>query len=67
MFFPDINTKSSKKVLAKIIKEVYLTNNLVIKLLISIDIIVSENINIIISKKSRYIRSYSTNIPVKIS
>jgi hypothetical protein len=48
-------------------REVYLTNNLVVKLLISIDIIVPENINIIISKKSEYIRSYNTNIPVKIS
>ena len=48
-------------------REVYLTNNLVVKLLISIDIIVPENINIIISKKSGYIRSYSTNILVKVS
>jgi hypothetical protein len=67
MFFPDIDTKFGKKILAKIIKKVYLTNNLVIKLLISIDIIIPENINIIIFKKSRYIRSYSTNIPVKVS
>jgi hypothetical protein len=59
MFFLNIDTKSGKKVLAKIIKEIYLTNNLIVKLLISIDII--------ISKKSGYIRSYNTNIPVKIS
>jgi hypothetical protein len=59
--------KSSKEVLAKIIKEIYLTNNLVVKLLISIDIIVPENINIIISKKAGYIKSYSTNITIEVS
>jgi hypothetical protein len=59
--------KSSKEVLTKITREVYLTNNLAAKLLISIDIIVLENINIIISKKVGYIRSYSTNIIVKVS
>ena len=67
MFFPDIDIKTSKEVLAKIIKEIYLTNNLIIKLLININIIVLENINIIISKKSKYIKSYSINIPVKVS
>jgi protein-arginine kinase len=67
MFFPGMDTKSGKEVLAKITREVYLTNNLAVKLLISIDVIVPENINIIISKKAGYIRSCSTNIIVKVS
>ena len=66
MFFSNINIKSSKEVLAKIIREIYFTNNLIIKLLINIDIIISENINIIISKKSGYIKSYNTNILIKV-
>ena len=67
IFFLGIDTKSSKEVLAKITREVYLTNNLTIKLLIGIDIIVLENIDIMISKKLGYIRSYSTNILVEVS
>jgi hypothetical protein len=67
MFFLGIDTKSSKEVLAKIIREVYLTNNLAIKLLIRTNIIVPENIDIMISKKSGYIRSYGANILVKVS
>jgi len=59
--------KSSKEVLAKIIREVHITNNLAIKLLIRTNVIVLENINIMISKKLGYIRSYSTNILIKVS
>jgi hypothetical protein len=66
MFFPSID-KLGKEILAKITREVYFTNNLAIKLLIRTNIIVLENINIIISKKSGYIRSYSTNISVEVS
>ena len=57
---------SSKEVLAKITREIYLTNNPVVKLFISIDIIVPKNINIIISKKLKHIRSYSTNITIEV-
>jgi hypothetical protein len=66
IFFLGINTKSSKEVLAKIIREIHFTNNLAIKLLIRIDVIVLENINIMISKKLGYIRSYSANILIKV-
>ena len=48
-------------------REVYFTNNLAIKLLIKTDIIVLENIDIIISKKLGYIRSYRANILVEVS
>jgi hypothetical protein len=67
IFFLGTDTKSSKEVLAKIIREVYLTNNLAIKLLIGTNIIVLENIDIIISKKLGHIRSYSANILIKVS
>jgi len=67
IFFLGTDSKSGKEVLAKIMREAYITNNLAIKLLIRIDIIVSENINIIISKKLGYIRSYGANILVEVS
>jgi hypothetical protein len=67
MFFLGIDAKSGKEVLAKITREAYLTDNLAAKLLISIDVIVPENINIMISKKAGHIGSYSTNIVVKVS
>jgi len=66
MFFLGID-KSSKEILAKITREVYLANNLAAKLLIRTDVIVPENIDIIISKKSGHIRSYSTNFSVEVS
>jgi hypothetical protein len=44
---------------------VHLTNNLAIKLFISINIFVSKKINIIISKKARYIRSCEIDIKLK--
>jgi hypothetical protein len=42
-----------------------LINNLVIKLLISINVLILEKVNIIIFKKVRYIRSYKINIKLK--
>jgi hypothetical protein len=42
-----------------------LTDNLVAKLLININILIPEKVNIIISKKARYIRSYRINIKLK--
>jgi hypothetical protein len=66
MFFLGID-KSGKEILAKIIREVHLTNNLAVKLLIRTNIIVPENINIMISKKLGHIRSCGTNILVKVS
>jgi len=66
MFFLGID-KSSKEILAKITREVYLTNNLAIKLLIRTNIIVPENIDIIISKKLGHIRSYGANFFIKVS
>jgi hypothetical protein len=42
-----------------------LTNNLAIKLLISINILVPKKVDIIISKKARYIRSYKIDIKLK--
>jgi hypothetical protein len=53
-------------VLAKVTKEAYLIDNLVIRLLISIDIIILEEINILISKKLAYISSYSVKLKVKV-
>jgi hypothetical protein len=66
MFFLGID-KSSREILAKITRKVYITNNLAIKLLIRTNIIVLENINIIISKKLGHIRSCGANILVKVS
>jgi len=66
MFFLGID-KSSKEILAKITREAHLANNLAIKLLIRIDIIVLENIDIMISKKSGHIRSYSANFSIEVS
>jgi len=66
IFFLGTDSKSGKEVLAKITREVYITDNLAIKLLIRTNVIVLENINIMISKKLRYIRSYSTNILVEV-
>jgi hypothetical protein len=42
-----------------------LTNDLAIKLLISINILVFKKVNIIISKKTSYIRSYRIDIKLK--
>jgi hypothetical protein len=42
-----------------------LTNDLAIKLLISINILIPEKVNIIISKKARHIRSYKIDIKLK--
>jgi hypothetical protein len=42
-----------------------LTNNLIIKLLISTDILVLKKVNIIIFKKTSYIRSYKIDIKLK--
>jgi hypothetical protein len=66
MFFLGID-KSGKEILAKVTREAHITNNLAVKLLIRTNIIVPENIDIIISKKSGYIRSYSANILVEVS
>jgi hypothetical protein len=64
MYFPG-NNKNGKQVLAKISYKAYLTNNLIIKLLISINILVLEKVNIIISKKISYIRSCKIDIKLK--
>jgi hypothetical protein len=42
-----------------------LTNNLAIKLLISINILILEKVNIIISKKAKYIKGCKINIKLK--
>jgi hypothetical protein len=42
-----------------------LINKLAAKLLINIDILIPEKVNIIISKKARYIKSYKINIKLK--
>jgi len=51
--------------LAKISYKAYLTNNLIIKLLISTDILVFKKVNIIIFKKISYIKSYKIDIKHK--
>jgi len=51
--------------LAKISYKAYLTNNLIAKLLISTDILVLKKVNIIISKKTSYIRSCGIDIKLK--
>jgi len=52
-------------VLAKISYKAYLINNLIIKLLISTDILVFKKVNIIIFKKISHIRSYKIDIKLK--
>jgi hypothetical protein len=44
---------------------VHLTDNLVAKLLISTNILIPEKVNIIISKKVKYIKSYKIDIKLK--
>jgi hypothetical protein len=66
IFFLGINPKTKKLILAKIIREAYLTNNLVVKLLISIDIIILEEIDLITSKRIGYIGSYRVEIKIKV-
>ena len=51
--------------LAKISYKAYLTDNLIIKLFISTNILVPKKVNIIISKKISYIRSCKINIKLK--
>ena len=51
--------------LTKISYKAYLTNNLIAKLLISINILVFKKVNIIISKKISYIRSCRIDIKLK--
>ena len=51
--------------LAKISYKAHLTNNLIIKLLISINILIPKKVNIIISKKTSYIRSCKIDIKLK--
>ena len=51
--------------LAKISYKAYLTNKLIAKLLISINILVFKKVNIIISKKISYIRSCKIDIKLK--
>jgi hypothetical protein len=59
------NNKNKKQVLAKISCKAYLTNNLIAKLFINIDILVPKKVNIIISKKISYIKSYKIDIKLK--
>jgi len=59
------NNKNGKQVFAKISCKAYLTNNLVAKLLISTNILVFKKVDIIISKKISYIRSYKIDIKLK--
>ena len=51
--------------LAKISYKAHLTNNLIAKLLISTNILVFKKVNIIISKKTSYIRSCKIDIKLK--
>ena len=51
--------------LAKISYKAHLTNNLIAKLLISTNILIPKKVNIIISKKTSYIKSYRINIKLK--
>jgi len=59
------NNKNRKQVLAKISYKAYLTNNFIIKLLISTNILVLKKVDIIIFKKISYIKSYKIDIKLK--
>jgi hypothetical protein len=65
MYFLSIDPKNGKDVLAKISRKAHLTDNLIAKLLISIDILVPKKVNIIISKKISHIRSCGIDIKLK--
>ena len=65
MYFFSIDPKNGKDMLAKISYKAYLTNNLIAKLLISINILVLKKVNIIISKKISYIKSCKIDIKLK--
>jgi len=65
MYFFSINPKSGKQALIKISREAHLINDLAAKLLININILIPEKVNIIISKKARYIKSYKIDIKLK--
>ena len=58
----DIN----KPILAEIIVNVYLIDNLRVNILIGMDTIGPEGINIITTKRHAYVTSYNMRIPFKI-
>ena len=65
IYFP--NSKNKKKVTIKIaLKEIYLINNLKIKIFIRINIIKSKKINILISYFIILISSYQIDISIKL-
>ena len=65
MYFFSIDPKNGKDMLAKISYKAYLTDNFIAKLLISINILVPKKVDIIIFKKTSYIKSCKIDIKLK--
>jgi len=62
MYFPGIDPKNKKQVLAKISREAYLTDDLAARLLIGTDILVPKKVDIMISKKTGHIGSCGIDV-----
>jgi len=65
MYFPGIDSKNGKDVLAKISREAHLTDDLAAKLLIGTDILVPKKVDIMISKKTGHIGSCGIDIKLE--
>ena len=57
----------SKPMVAKIIVNLYLINNLKANLLLGTNVIGSKKINVITSKKYIYMGSYNMRVPIKVN
>ena len=67
IYLPDSTNKDSKIVIAKTtIREIYLVNSLAAGILIGNDVLVSEGINLLFSKKVAYIRSCGVDVPIEV-
>ena len=67
IYLPDSTDKDGKIVIAKTtIREIYLVNSLAAGILIGNDVLVSEGINLLFSKKVAYIRSYRVDVPIEV-
>ena len=67
IYLPDSTDKDDKIVIAKTtMREIYLVDSLAADILIGNDVLVSEEINLLFSKKVAYIRSYRVDVPIEV-
>ena len=67
IYLPDSTDKDGKIVIAKTtIREIYLVDSLAAGMLIGNDVLVSEGINLLFSKKVAHIGSYRVDVPIEV-